>query len=127
VGLRSIAESDLTAILQDGTTGFGWEITVIDPAGTPAILTGFGNDISQLIDPDTGVAVSGRQASIALPISALTAAGLGLPRAVADGAESPWIVEFNDVGGTPHVFKVSESNPDRALGIVTCVLEAYTP
>lgn len=127
MSLRAIAESDLAFILEDAAYGFGYAITVIDPGGTSADLTGYSNDIAQLIDPDTGQAVSGRLASAVLRISSLTAAGLGLPQGIADTASKPWIVAFNDISGNPYTFKVSKSNPDRALGVVSCILEAYTP
>lgn len=125
MGLRETAETDLAFILEDAETGFGWSISVTDPAGTTEELTGFSNDIAQLIDPDTGQAVSGRLASAVLRISSLTAAGLALPVGIADSASKPWIVVFNDINGTAHTFKVAQSNPDRALGIVSLLLEAY--
>lgn len=126
MGLRAIAESDLAFILEDNVYGFGYSITVTDPDGTGAALTGYSNDIAQLIDPDTGQAVSGRLASAVLRISSLTAAGLSLPLSIADTTLKPWIVVFDDINGNPFTFKVSKSNPDRALGIVSCILEAYT-
>ena len=125
MGLRETAESDLGAILEDSVYGFGYSITVTDPAGTVAPFTGYSNDISQIIDPDTGQAVSGRLASVAIRISSLTAAGLTLPQGIADAAKKPWIIEFDDINGNPFKFKVSQSNPDRALGVVTCLLELY--
>jgi hypothetical protein len=127
VGLRTIAEADLGAILEDSVTGFGFPITVTSPSGTVGALTGFTDDISQLIDPDTGQAVSGRLASIALRISTInsTFPGQGLPINIANAALKPWIVEFNDINGNPHRFKVSESNPDRAIGVLICTLELY--
>lgn len=125
MGLRLIAEADLGVILEDGAYGFGWAITVTDPAGTVGNLTGFSDDISQLIDPDTGQAVSGRLASAVLRISSLTTAGLSLPVGIADAGSKPWVVDFDDINGNAHKFKVSQSNPDRALGIVSCILEAY--
>jgi hypothetical protein len=124
VGLREIAEADLQSILGD-LDGFGWPITVIDPSGNSQGLLGFSNDISQLIDPDTGQAVSGRLASVALSMSALSDVGLGLPQGIADAGIKPWVVQFDDIQGNLHTFKVAQSNPDRALGLVTCVLEAY--
>lgn len=126
-GLRETAEADLAGILEDGTTGFGWPITVTDPSGTVGNLTGFSNDVAEVIDPDTGQAVSGRIASVALRISSLTAAGLGLPEGIADAASKPWQVAFTDVNLNPFTFKVQRSSPDRALGIVTCILELYKP
>ncbi len=125
MSLRQLAELDLATILEDGVGGFGWPITITDPSGTVGTLTGFSDDIGQIIDPDTGQVVSGRLALVSLRISSLTIAGLGLPQGIADTASKPWVVEFNDINGSPFKFKVSQSNPDRALGVVTCVLELY--
>lgn len=125
MSLRVLAEEDLGGILEDAVTGFGFSIKVTDPSGTFGTLTGFSNDIAQLIDPDTGQAVSGRLASVALRISSLTTAGLGLPQGIADAGIKPWIIEFDDINGNPFKFKVAQSNPDRALGLVICLLELY--
>lgn len=126
MGLRETMESDLGVILEDDVYGPAWLITVTDPAGnTPPAFKGYSNDISQLIDPDTGQAVSGRLASITLRISSLTTAGLGLPVGISNAVGKPWIVQFDDINGNPFKFKVSQSNPDRTLGIVTCLLELY--
>lgn len=125
MNLRELAAQDAAFILGDNERGFGWEIEVIDPNGTSAVLTGFSNDVSDLIDPDTGQSVSGRVASIALRIAHLTIANLGLPQGISDTSGKPWRVKFNDIDGGAHTFKVQQSNPDRALGIVTCVLEVY--
>lgn len=127
MSLRETAEADLGLILENDTIGFGWPITVTDPTGTAVPLTGFSNDISELIDPDTGQALSGRLASVALRISSLTAAGLSLPEGIADASNKPWLMAFDDINGNPFTFKVQKSNPDRALGIVTCILEIYEP
>lgn len=126
MSLRAQAAADLRGIVED-PAGFGWSISITSPAGVTAALTGLSSDIGQTIDPETGVAVSGRRASIAITIASLLAAGLALPRAIADGASKPWIVAFNDIGGSSHTFKVCEAMPDRALGVVTCLLEAYKP
>lgn len=125
MSLRQLAESDLGLILEDASTGFGWPITITDPSGTVGELTGFSDDISQIIDPDTGQAVSGRLASVALRTSSLTAVGLALPRGIADSGSKPWIIDFDDINGSSYKFKVAQSNPDRALGLVTCLLELY--
>ncbi len=125
MGLRELAEADNKAILNDSTFGFGYSITVTNPAGLAKSFTGFSNDISQLIDPDTGVAVSGRLASVAIHIQDIYDAGLTLPVGVVDSAVKPWLVAFNDINGFAHTFKVSESNPDRAIGMLICILEFY--
>ncbi len=125
MSLRALAEQDLGVILEDAVTGFGFPITVTSPGGTTSALTGYSNDIGGLIDPDTGQAVSGRFASITLRISSLTAASLGLPQGIEDESLKPWIIAFDDISGNSFTFKVSESMPDRALGVVTCLLELY--
>lgn len=126
MGLRTVAEQDLGFILEGDDQGFRWPITVTDPDGnTSSGLFGFSDDISQVIDPDTGQAVSGRLASVSLRVSSLMVQGLGLPQAIADASKKPWIIDFDDINGNPFTFKVQESNPDRALGIVICLLELY--
>jgi hypothetical protein len=124
MSLRDLAEQDLGATLE-GVTDFGWPVTVTDPAGTSVALVGQSTDIAQIIDPDTGQAVSGRLAAVALRVSSLTIAGLGLPVGIADAGSKPWVVEFDDINGAAYKFKVSHTNPDRALGIVVCILEPY--
>lgn len=126
MGLRSLAEADLGIILEDKTTGFGWPITVTDPAGVSAGFTGFSDDISSVFDPDTGTMVTGRSASAALRISSLTLAGFALPVGIADASVKPWLIQFDDINGSPWTFKVSEATPDRTLGMIVLKLEAYT-
>lgn len=127
MGLRELAEQDLGAILEDDATGFGWPVTLTDPAGTVLSLVGFSDDISLAIDPDTGQLVSGRLASVALRTSTLYAAGLSLPRGVQDTTGRPWVVTFDDINGQPYTFMVRTSSPDRTLGLVVCILENYSP
>jgi len=128
MNLRKLAEQDLAVTLEDNVSGFGWPIKVTDPSGATnsAPLYGMSNDIGLVIDPDTGLAVSGRQATVTLRISSLVAAGLcGLPRAISSTTSKPWVMSFDDVNGNTHDFKVSSSMPDRGLGIVTVTLEFY--
>src|SRR5690606_5600845 len=127
MSLRLMAESDLSKILE-GEVGFRWEMTLTDPAGTsyPG-LHGFSNDIGQVIAPGTRTAVSGRAASIAIRIGLLVDVGAGLPRGINDSSVKPWYVQFDDINGNPWYFKITASMPDRALGIVTCMLEQYQP
>ncbi len=129
MGLRETAEQDLGTIMEDSATGFGRPITLTAPDGTVGLLTGFSDDIAQVIDPDTGQAVSGRLASAALRIAHIEAKlpGKGLPVGIADAAIKPWLVAFDDINGNSFTFKVAQSNPDRTLGLVTLILEIYTP
>lgn len=126
MNLRTVAENDLAFILEDDIRGGAWPITLINPVGLSAPLKGFSNDISQLIDPDTGQSVSGRLATVSLRISSIIAAGFtSFPENVPDKDSKPWVVIFDDINGSTYTFKVSESNPDRAIGIITCMLEKY--
>lgn len=126
MSLRQQAASDLVSIMSDITGGFGWPITVTTPAGLSAVITGFSSDIGEAIDPQTGMLIASRKASVALPVASLVAAGITtLPAAIADSSRKPWVIQFADVGGHPHTFSVKHSMPDRALGIVTCILELY--
>lgn len=125
MGLREIAMQDLSLILEDKQYGFGWDITVTSPANQIDNFIGFSDDISQVIDPSTGAIVSGRSASVALAISSLFSKGFALPIGITSKTMKPWIVTFNDINGASHTFKVAQSNPDRTIGMVTCILEEY--
>jgi len=124
MGLREEAAADFHAITTDADD-FGWPITVTDPAGASQPLVGFANDISQAIDPETGQIVSGRFATIALSIRALTAAGLGLPVGISDSKTTPWTVQFTDPSLNAFLFKVSKTDPDRSIESVVCFLELF--
>ena len=125
MGMRQIAESDLSVILEDAVIGGAWPITIIDPELNELDLTGWSSDIAQVIDPDTGVIVSGRAASVAIRISTLIDNNFLLPVGIAESESKPWAIRFNDINGFSHKFKVIKSNPDRTLGVVTCLLEVY--
>lgn len=125
MSLRELAKSDNRAILED-TQGFGWPIFLISPTGKSKDMIGFSNDISLIVDPDTGQVISGREASIALHTESLTEAGFSsLPVGISDSNRKPWVVKFDDINGRPCEFKVAESNPDRTLGMIVCLLEFY--
>lgn len=125
MGLRTIAEKDLGRILEDSVYGFGWDIVVISPDNTPVDMVGFTNDISQVIDPDTGAAITGRSVTTTLRMQTLIDSGLGIPKNIPDVKLRPWVVIFKDINGIVNAFKVSEANPDRTLGLVVCFLEFY--
>mgnify|MGYP003109483762 FL=1 len=117
--LHQLAEADLAFTLE----GDGQTVTVTNPAGISASLQAISNDISLIIDPETGVPVSGRNANVALRVASLRAAGFEIPKGIEDGASAPWLVEYTTVTGETIITKIMASNPDRALGLVTCRLE----
>ena len=125
MGLRERAEADLSFLLEDAATGFGWNVTITSPAGLSADLVGMSTDIGQAIDVQTGMVVSGRSATLALRIASLSAAGFEIPTGVMESDARPWVVEFLDINGAAHVFKITATEPDRTLGLVLCRLEFY--
>lgn len=125
-GFRQIAEQDLSFTLEDSQFGFGYAITVTDPDGLSKEMNGQSNDVGLSIDPDTGVAVSGRSATVFLRLSTLETLGFTtIPQRQTDKTKKPWIIEFNSIGGKPFKFTVKESQPDRTLGGVLLILELY--
>lgn len=124
MGLWADASADLRGFLENDDE-FGQALTVVDPSDASAALKGFGVDIGLLIDPETGQGVAGRRGSVAISIASLTAAGLGMPVGISDASLKPWRVTFDDANGNSHTFKIQECQPDRALGVVVCILEAY--
>lgn len=126
MGLREQAEADLGMIIEDRSFGWGWDIILTDPDGKSEPMVGLSQDIALAVDPDTGMLVSGRTATIALRISTLRAKGFAEnPKGVPDKNKRPWVVKFNDINGVPCVFKVIRSNPDAMIGCITAVLETY--
>lgn len=121
MGLREQAELDCQSILEDASTGFGWPFTLTSPAGVVEAHVGFTTDVGQSLDPETGIAVAGRRASVSVSLRSLTA----MPTAVADETVKPWLVTFASVQGVAATWKVVEVLPDRAVGVVVLLLESY--
>ena len=127
MSLREIAEADLATVMESEES-FRWSIVLTDPEGntngeTP--LYGTINDVSGLIDPETGQFVSGRIVTMGVRISSLATLGLGIPEGESSSNKKPWVVVFKDIAGSSHVMKVSRGDPDLTLGIVNLYLEVY--
>lgn len=126
MGLRSEAAAALVEIYEDEDTGGGWPITVVSPAGLSKVVIGRSADIGQMVDLETGAILSGRSASVSFAISSILTAGFTtLPEGVVTATQKPWLVNFKDANGNSHTFKIQQSNPDRTVGAVTCILEVY--
>jgi len=125
VNLLAQSAADSKVILEDSAAGFAQDITITPPDGPPVVVRGWANDRAQGIDPETGLMVSAREASIAVSLSTLALAGLDVPKGEADESQRPWVVSFADLHGKVRTFKVTESNPDQMGDLVTCTLEVY--
>ncbi len=126
MSLRQSVQSDLTAILNDSMSGFGWSITLTSPDGVVGDLTGISTDIGVSVDPDTGQVVSGRTASVSIMSADIAAAGFeSEPVGIADRSVKPWVVTFDDIDGFSVRFKVTRDIPDRAVGLIVLMLELY--
>ena len=122
MSLRSLATDDLNIIT---TTGFAVPIIITNPAGASDVVQGYSNDIANVIDPDTGQIISGRAVSVAISLRSLSDKGFGIPQGIEKATSRPWLVSFEDAEHVSYIFKILSSNPDRALGIVTCECEFY--
>ena len=125
MSLHTTVQSDLAAIMSDTTAGPGRTVVLTDPDNRTRTVTGISNDISQVIDPETGVPVSGRSVVVSFLISDLIAAGFAVPVGVADEGIKPWRAGYTDLFGTTHRFKILHADPDRTLGIVICTLGVH--
>jgi len=124
MSLRVQAEADL-AVTLEASTDFGEPFTLTDPSdfASATQLYGAVGDIGQVLDPDTGQAVSARHATLTARIATLTAAGYTtLPEGKADAGVKPWRVDFAGVSTASQRYKVVQSFPDRTLGVVTMIL-----
>ena len=125
--LRTIAEADLATVMESAES-FRWPVVLTDPDDNThtAPLYAIVNDVSGLIDPDTGQLVSGRVATFGIRISSITALGLGLPKGESSSNKRPWVVSFKDITGASHLMKVTRGDPDLTLGIINLYLEVYS-
>lgn len=124
MSLWDIATADAARIIQSVSGGFARPATFTDPAGNSATINANCQDISQSIDPDTGIMVSGRYATVVLSLAALHATGLGTPIGIASQSTKPWLVSFAGADGIAKTFKVFQTSPDDN-GLFTCKLELY--
>ena len=127
MSLRVQAEADL-AVTVEAPGDFGLVFTLTDPAGFTSVTPLYGSsaDVGVTVDPDTGLAVSARRATLTARRSSIEAAGYAsLPEGTADGAVKPWIVNFAGPGSPTRAYIVKRSWPDRALGVLTMTLELY--
>ena len=123
--LHETAAADLQNILEDDQTGFGWPMTITDPDGNSASVVGTWTDIAQEIDLGTGLAVSGRTASVVVRLAALADEGLGMPEGIQGEDSKPWRVSLQDTTGATRSYKVAVVEPDTRRGLVCCQLEDY--
>lgn len=122
MNLRAVAQRDSQRILNGDASIM---LTITDPAGLAGTLTGWSNDIGFAIDPETGLAVSGRYATIAISMLDLIEKGLGIPTNISENDIDPWTVSLVNEHGEAFLFAVTAAQPDRTLGVVTCTLEVY--
>lgn len=126
MNIRDLAAQDFLNIVNDQNSGFGVPVALISPDGNAQPLSGLTTDISSYLDPETGVLVAGRVASVTFANNAIREAGFSeMPVAVADSNKRPWVVCFRDPEGIPYLFKVVKAMPDRAISGIVLELEVY--
>ena len=126
MSLADEAAKDLRTILNDCTGGFSSFVTLVSPDGRKEGVYGIVNDISQVIDPETGQLVNARLSTITIALADLYAINYDIPYGVADTRQKPWLVIVKSTCATKETtFKVTRSDPDRSLPQLTCMLEVY--
>ena len=95
MGLREQARDDLDFTVGDRETGFGWDITVTRPDGDTLDLVALQSDIAETIDPETGIAILGRSAHVAIKIQDFLdqAPPWEIPVVITDPEKRPWKVD----------------------------------
>lgn len=118
--------SALVKIVLNDLTGFAVPIQVTSPIGITVTLRGLAKDIALSIDPETGVAVSGRKASVSLDLDAVQDAFGAVPEGIPDEDDKPWLVTWTPATGSAQTMKIMDVMPDK-LGVLVCHVEAYRP
>lgn len=121
MNLNTIAESDLSFILEDVDDGFGVAISVTNPLGIQHTLNGQSNDIGFLIDPSTGVNVIGRNCEIVFRLSTVLSTLGTIPNKTA--SNEGWIFAFSNTNNQIWNFGLLDCMVDRKLGVVKMILE----
>lgn len=115
-GLSDLAKADAAAIMQS-LTDFGQAATVTNPDGVSLDVVGLHTDISQTLDPDTGIPVNHRVQHFAIAYDVVEPV-LGVPQGRTSTARGPWLVRKDNVD-----YRVAKSSPDRTANIILMTLE----
>lgn len=118
------AAADIRSILGDVSGGFAAPIRFISPDGHEATINGFQSDIGLSMDPDTGVMVAGRKATVAVSQLDLAAAGLEVPEGIPDDDCQPWLIRWTPPIGGEQTMKVVSAMPDK-LGCVVLTVVTF--
>lgn len=87
-------------------------------------MRGLQADIGLSIDAETGVAVAGRKASVAVSTRDLIEASFPIPEGVPDEESAPFLVTWTPSTGPTQTMKVIETVPDK-LGCLVLHLGSY--
>lgn len=122
MSLLARAAADVRSILNDVAGGFAIPITIIPPDYAEVVINGFQTDVGLAIDPDTGVMVAGRKASIVISQADLAAADLAIPEGIPEDDENPWLVRWTPPTGGEQTMKVVSALPDKLGCLVLTVV-----
>lgn len=121
MNLGQAASEGASRVSSDTANGFARAVTLVAPDALTYEIQGLFTDVSQQIDLDTGMNISGRYASIVLHNAVLSSVGAGTPYGERDAAKRPWLVRVPSRG----TFKVTDTRPDHIMGLLVCVLEVF--
>lgn len=109
------AATDFQEIM-NSDLGASVSCVITDPCGAEETLLCRHSDTSQVIDPGTNEAVSGRRIVLSVCLADLYDVGFEKIRGIEKKDEKPWKVAVSDIAEIAGVYKVSESNPDASIG-----------
>lgn len=117
MNLNTIAESDLSFVIEDCDNGFGVNITFRTNGGEyPVVMQT--TDIGYFIDLQSGTSVRGRTVELNGRISTIESLADDIP-------DKTWLVDYVDTNGKTWSASVADVFADRKLGIYKVILEAF--
>lgn len=116
---------DSQKIMNSTRYGFSTDIELINPDGLTLPFKAIVAVIHNLIDPDTGVPVSGFLATASINILDLKDQSVEMPEGEMDENERPWLIRESDILGQQVTYKIVSTAPDKANGNIVCDLGAY--
>lgn len=125
MSLRTTAANDFKKITQN-LKEWGLKLTITAPDDSTFDVIGLATDISLKVDPDTGLVVSGRKASVAISLDQFRANDITeVPSMRPDQSGKPYRISFTSEDGNTYNFSIRESIPDRTLDQVVLILQQW--
>ena len=111
----------------NGSGGFETDITITDLSGKTAIVKGVAALHNTTVNPENGLAVTGKVGNIRLSVTALESAGFNLysdSKKPNEISMNKWKVTFADSDSKVFNFVCNDVRPSQTHGIIVIILGA---